>query len=363
MDISFPDFSNATPDSLTWYDLLPGDAIRIHDIPDSRSVLALARCLLHDPAETAAPTMDLLTARLLNGEGEGIDLAEWPALTTRLSQWMSNNLTALGSRPLRMRAQRLHYSIQSLLDRAEDPEATHLVLHEETLIGNKPWDQLKHDGAQWWISSDELNIHRRTANAHVSDWRHGIPTQIDCLADGRLAFGTLYSNGAWLTDGTSWTLLAHDRPVVLVFSHARELLFLDHDGCLVRVHDRAPLLRVPCRQVHFARYFGGTLYCMDNGDFGHLTLCDLHTGRCTHQLTWPVMVCNDLTVTPSHLYLIDKQQGSVFKFDREWHYLRRALKFGKGTGRLIDPVSIRVAGDHLQVLSWLSARITYLKLF
>lgn len=363
MDIRYPDFSNAAKDSLTWYDLLPGDTIYIDDIPDSRPIPSLAHCLLHEPAEVAAPTLDVLAARLLNGEGDGVDFTEWPALSIRLSQWMSRNLSARGSRSFRMRAQRLHYAIQSLVDRSDDPEMTQLVLQEETLPGNKPWDQLTHAGARWWISSDDLNVHCRTADEQVRDWRLGMPTQVDCLADGRLAFGTLYTNGAWLTDGARWAPLTHRRPVILVFSHAQNLYFLDHDGHVLSAQHGALIVRIPCPQIHFARCFDHMLYCMDNGDFGHITICDLRSGRSVRQPTWPVMVCNDLTVTPSHFYLIDKQQGSVFKFDREWRYIRRALKFGRGPGRLLDPVSIRHEGDHLEVLSWLSARLTSIELF
>lgn len=363
MEICYQEFVDASHDSLTWYDWLVCGALTVQGIPDSRSSAELAQYLLDHADDHVLPVIDLLAARLISGDTEFSGFPRWIDLSALLSRWMAGNLTAQGSRSFRMRAQRLHYAIQNLIDQGEDTETAQLVLHEERLQGNKPWDQLTFKDAHWWITSDEQNIHRQSSLSDVQHWRFGMPTQMDVLGDGRLAVGSLYTPGAWLTDGGSWEYFSHERPIVLVFIHDKNVLILDHDGYVRRVLDGHLVTRVPCRQIHFARYFDGILYCMDNSDFGHLTTYDVRLGKSCRHLTLPVMVCNDVTVTDSFIYMIDKQQGSVFKFDHNWHFIMRALKFGYGPNRLLDPVSLRGANGGLEVVSWLSGRLTRLEAF
>ena len=123
------------------------------------------------------------------------------------------------------------------------------------------------------------------------------------------------------------------------------------------------LQRYLVSKCHFARWFNGVLYCMDNSDFGHITSYDFKSGLAIRCSTLPVMVCNDIVVVGKNFYLIDKQQGSVFKFDCEWNFISRVLRFGKDEGCLFDPVSIRYQDGSLQVVSWLSSRLVTLKLF
>jgi hypothetical protein len=115
--------------------------------------------------------------------------------------------------------------------------------------------------------------------------------------------------------------------------------------------------------VHFARLFGDALYCMDNADFGHVTRLDLGSGEAMRLSTAPVQVCNDLVEIGDVLYLIDKQQGSVFKFSKDFDYIGRRLTFGRGASQLVDPVSLRAMDGKLRVVSWLTGRLTCLVAF
>ncbi|MBP6096252.1 MAG: hypothetical protein KBF58_05745 [Methyloversatilis sp.] len=362
MEMIYSDFVGSQTDPLTWYDLLPGDPVRISGMPDNRPGGELADALLAADSPDDPALLDLLTARLLNDTDDLSRYPHWRELATRLSRLMCSQLAAGGSRPLRMRAQRLNYCIQSLLDRGRPADFTVSDLCEVTLPGSKPWDCVAHQGARWWLTSDELNVHREDASGAVS-WRRGLPTQLDPLPDGRLSVGSIYTPGAHLVDGLKWTEIAHDQPVPLVFEHDGGLYFLDHSGVIWRDRPRAVLWRTPCSQVHFARLIDGVIHCLDNADFGHITCCDIASGAIARHATDPVQVCNDVTLAGGHIYMIDKQQGSVFKFDRDFRFIGRALRFGRGPGELLDPVGLRFQGERLRVVSWLSGRLTELRPF
>ena len=59
------------------------------------------------------------------------------------------------------------------------------------------------------------------------------------------------------------------------------------------------------------------------------------------------------------LYVVDKQQGHIFKFDPEFRPVSRQCGFGRGPGRLFDPIVIHPApdGTRLQVMNWVPGSI------
>ena len=50
MEMIYSDFVGSQTDPLTWYDLLPGDPVRISGMPDNRPGGELARCAAAEPA-------------------------------------------------------------------------------------------------------------------------------------------------------------------------------------------------------------------------------------------------------------------------------------------------------------------------
>lgn len=360
--MTYDEFIAEPANPLTWYDLLPGDGIEVSGIPDPRTSKELAEALQASPAASSATLLDLLSARLL---GEAQDIADapgWRRLAEQLSQVMASQLTQSGDRSLRMRSQRLNYYIQALIDRTHSPEDASLVISETELQGSKPWDFIHWNGACWWLTSGDTNIHRQTP-ATEEAWSCGLPTQLDPLPDGLLAIGSIYTPGASITDGASWRALTHPLPVPLVFDHNGILHFVDHSGDIWRDAPRTRIGDVPCGQVHFARHIDGVVYCLDNADFGHVTTFDMTNRKSVRHAVAPVQVCNDIAVANDHIYMIDKQQGSVFKFDRDFRFMRRALRFGRGPGCLLDPVALRHQEGRLSVVSWLSGRLTTLHPF
>ena len=359
--MSFEAFTNAAPDSLYWYDRLPGDGFSVCAIPQSPSIEHLRDALLAT-SEPSTADIDLLAAFLLGHEHIPAQHERWKALTQHLSRCMAAQLTSDGNRPLRMRTQRLHYYIEALIADAPSVQDHQCFVGERNLEAMKPWDYVEHRGCEWWISSGSPNIYCDNGR-QLLHWNLGLPTQLDPLPDGRLCAGSIYSNGASIHERGQWVTLNHDQPVPLVFWHNARLYFIDHLGNLWCDEPRQFIARVPCKQVHFARYFEGTIYCLDNSDYGHITSFNVDRMVSVRHAVLPVQVCNDLAIVGQHCYLIDKQQGSVFKFDRTFRFLEQRLHFGRGQARLLDPVSIRLNGDQLDVVSWLSQKLTRLRVF
>lgn len=361
LTVTFERFSNAEQDSLHWYDLLPGDGITICEMPHAPSIDQLRDELLS--AEVMqANNIDLLAAQLLGLPSPLCSPARWKALAQRISRTMAEQLTSCGNRALRMRAQRLNYYIEALIAAPPSKQDRQSVAVEQMLQGIKPWDYVEHMGSTWWVSSGSPNIYRKDQSTQ-QQWTLGLPTQLDPLSIDRLAAGSIYSNGAYIYCDGHWSNLAHDAPIPLVFEHNSELFFLDHYGQVWRDQPRQRIGHVAREQVHFARHFNGLIYCLDNSDYGHITTFDIASRHAERHSVQPVQVCNDLFVTEGHCYLIDKQQGSVFKFDRNFRFLERRLQFGRQDTQLLDPVSIRITGKHLQVVSWLSQKLTQLHVF
>ncbi len=362
-EITYAEFVKSDLDSLTWHDLLPGDKVTITSVPDAPVAEKIGELLL-EPENTANQGfIDHLAAKIINNSFSNASSRLWQDLAAKLSAIMAANLHAKGDRPLRMRAQRLNYYLQALIDKNAPAGDNDLVLSETVLDGSKPWDYIRHENVEWWLSSDSKKIRYRETGGQPQFSNFGLPTQIDLQPGGVLSFGSLYTDGATLWDHGEWQHIEHEIPVVLVFEHDGQRFLLDHRGRIWKDQPRRLLFESPRPQVHFARYFEARVFLLDNSDFGHITVIDMESGLVNRQSVLPVQVCNDITATDQAYYLVDKQQGSVFKFDTEWNYLARALTFGRGRAALLDPVALRCQDDRLFVVSWLNARLTELKLF
>ncbi|MFN8995794.1 MAG: hypothetical protein ACK5X3_19315, partial [Pseudomonadota bacterium] len=362
-NFTFQDFSHGTEDSRLWYDHMPGD-IRIRDIPDSPSLSACISSLTTNPSSITPTELDVLAAHLANGHTDAVQKEIWLRCSEQASRLFSQHLTANGSRTIRMRAQRLHYYILTLM--AEKTPIRGDLVESETLLDvTKPWDYMPHPTGVWWLSCDKENVHWRGPDGADRHDTLGLPTQLDPLDDAWICIGSIYSQGCTISNGITHQHIPHDAPLVLVWRDASGALYgIDHCAAIWRLDPREQIARLPCTQVHFARINGGKLYALDNGQFGAICIYDIATHNVKIQSTLPVWVANDIAFTPSHFYLIDKQQGYIFKFNRQWEFEEKILAFGRGYGRLLDPVSIRfIDGNRLQVISWLNGKLTILSVF
>jgi hypothetical protein len=364
LSMTFAEFSNFDADPLVWYDFLVR-RLEITGLPAAASVNAAASAILAARQQPAHHDLDLLAALLLNRQAEGA--VDWFSLFSAVSACMAGQLQPDGDRPLRMRCQRLAYCIQLRCSRtAPFPQAEEfpLVVDEQILPGTKAWDVRFVGDDLWWVTSDHENVHRRRPDGRIESWRLGLPTQLDVLADGRIIAGSLYSDGCHIRAAdASWTHVPHNRPVVTAWERKDGLCLLDADGGLWFAGTGERLALAGIRQVHFARKYGHRLFVMDNSDVGGITIVDLHTLATSRVDLDPVMICNDVLVRGDAVYAIDKQQGLVFKFDKDFVHRQRALSFGPGPGQLLDPVALTLNGGNIAILSWINSKITIIQPF
>ncbi len=361
--ISFEAFENAELNSLTWYDFLPGDDVYVERCNTSMTAAGLADEILSVRDINDIRKIDFLAAKILNQCDTIADYRHWPELSSRLSKIMSLNLTAEGSRSLRMHAQRLVYYLQTIIDSGEFNSNAEYVISEIVLGVNKPWDYLRTIDGEWLINSDKKNLLYRSHDGKEICWDVGLPTQMDILPDGKISIGSLYTNGAVIVHERKFERVEHSYPIVLLFEHDTELYFLDNQCELWRVSPRCMVANSIRPQVHFSRYIDGIVYVLDNSDYGHISIFDMNTFNTSRLDVSPVQVCNDLVIVGQNSYLIDKQQGSIFKFDLDWNFIMKILSFGRKEGSLLDPVSIREINGRLFVVSWLTAKLTEVRLF
>lgn len=360
--ISFDVFCSSTEDSIQWYDWLPGD-VRVEHIPSAPSLAESISRLMQASQTATGDVLDIIAAHCLNGLDNNISSDQWRVCSEQSSRIMAANLTASGSRSLRMRAQRLHYYIQDQIAEKTPIRANDLLQHESIMGVTKPWDFLSHASGIWSISCDTTNIHHRDNQGVLHHYTRGLPTQLDGLNEDFVCIGSLYSNGCTITNGHIWREISHTAPVLLIWETSDGCYFVDYLAAIWQETPRQKIAQLPCAQLHFSRYHNGKLYGLNNGEFGCIWIYDMHTGNITHQSVMPVWVANDVAFADPYFYLIDKQQGYVFKFDQNWIFKEKVLAFGRGQGRLLDPVSIRVVDNSLHVISWINAKHTTLKLF
>lgn len=305
----------------------------------------------------------LVLAMLAHGGNQLPDGIDWKSLADRLSLLYARQLKADGSRILRMKAARANFFLRDLLDISVDKDE--VVLGERRFSNSFVWDWLPwHDGE---IIADCRgdNVHYRSGLEH--DWQSlpaGLPTQMDSLPGAGVAVASCYSDGwyKWIP-GVSVEAFPHDCPVVLVFDFQGDCFFLDRNGSVFRQGHLQPMLSLPVDMVWRARFVDGKVFVSDWSEPRRLTVLDTDGWQISVIDSGPVLLTNDLCKVGDTYYVIDKMQGRVFSYDRNFSPKDSRMSFGKGPGCLYDPITLRFHRGNLSVLSWLTGALTEISLF
>lgn len=311
----------------------------------------------------AEADIDALSLALLalgeNGLPPDID---WEGIATQLSLLYAFHLKPGGERRVRMKAARANFYLRDRIDAAL---LLCLDLIDERRF-QRPfvWDWLPLPEGELVADSTDLNVSYRSTDGATASARMGLPTQIDSLGGGRYSLSSCYSDGwyEWVGPGRH-QFHRHPRPVVLVFAAQDEAYFLDRDGVIYRAATGAEVVRIGVEAVWRARLIDTSLYISDWGDPRILTVVDTNTWSYGTVGTGPVLLTNDICKINNRLYVIDKMQGRVFSFDDQFRPLDARMSFGKGHGKLFDPITLRVHQDNLCVLSWLTGALATIRPF
>lgn len=354
-------FLSRALDPLHYYNFLPSDQLRITGDVPSQTALELARQLLgREPDDALNSHLDALSIKLIN-EFDTLPKDEvWHQLADQMAHWYAQTLRPSGSKTVRMRSQLVNFFLRDVLEfNANDDTEVEV----STLPALCPWDFLRLDDRDIWLTSDNENVVQHYHNGLIKRSRCGLPTRMDLLPDGRVSIHSLYSPGSWLLEGSEETHLEHDTPIILVFNYKERYYFIDFRGYIYDMETRKRKTELLLEQIHFARLCEGRVFLIDCcrvGKIFELILEDF--SLCEHDIS-PIIICNDLCWIEDKFYLIDKEQGSVFAFTEHFEYKEKKLHFGRGRGRLWDPAAIRSVGDEIQVLNWFTNTIISFKPF
>lgn len=361
--VTATEFLSRPLDTLTFYDVLPGE-IEIVDAGGRRRVEDAAGLLLS--TEGALEDESLVDDALVGAScGEEIALAreQIKNLADAASKAYADLLGAGKSRrSLRMKLQQLNFFLRAHLDRDIDVADQ---CRETRSLGapTQPWDWLDTvDGRVMIVSgADNLLWDRNGITGGASC---GLPSQLDVLPDAKISVGSIFTNGAWVLGRHSLTRIAHHRPLVLLFSHHNEDWAVDYDGRIFPLAQGVDSgLKAPIDQVDRARLVGRHLFLSDWSRIGSVLIVDLELRSFENRTLPGVLILNDICSENGRLYAVCKQQGYVFGYDLDFAPRGTRLGFGRGHGRLFDPVSIRVGSDGLQALNWVTGTVVTLPPF
>lgn len=350
-------------DPLVFYDILPSDGWSVRGLPEKPVIGDLVDRLLAATVDTVAEgDLDLIRAALLGGGADQERDERLTALADHASRLYSRLLEGGKSRrPLRMKLQQLNFFLRDWLDR--DVDVVRDVQGETLLGAPAPWDWLDLEGGGRLLlisGPDNVRWHWQGKSGGQSC---GYPSQLDLIAPGRISIGSIFSNGADVFDNGTIDHVEHHRPIVLMFSMAAELWAVDYDGHVFPIGDHAAGVKLPIRQVDRARRIGDRLYLSDWTAPGVIVVVELGSLACRVQALPGILLLNDICEGAKGFYAVCKQQGNVFAFDHAFMPRGERLGFGRGKGRLFDPLTVRCSGDQLQVLNWITGSLILLKAF
>ena len=243
------DIINSALNSLEYYSLFPGGDFTLSADWPSHDLLEIAK-LFEGSRSTESgqeSIIDTLTLALLAHGAQCLPSEfEWELLADKLSLIYINGFRQLGSRQLRMKAQRANYYIRSMIDFNADLSCE--IIEDRRIAISQPWDFLYIDGGEIYIGSgDGANIYINSDYFGHRSFRLKMPTQLAKLGEERIAICSLYHDGWYeLDERESPIYCHHDRPVVLVFAKNDEEYFLDIDGGMLSEGAIGKVLSVRC---------------------------------------------------------------------------------------------------------------------
>ncbi len=356
------DIVDAAPDPFRFYATLPGDDLDLSPNWPDVDLLSTGAAVARDATED---TLNHLALGLLGLRGAPLpDGFDWIALADACSLAYARQLGPDGHRPLRMRLARAVYMLRDRIDHSLPNDAD--ILGERRFPPGYAWDWMPlADGDAVIDCGTGDNLHRfGTDGGEREGLRLGLPTQLDRLTDGRIAVGSSYSEGwnAW-SSAKGAESQARSHPVVLAFEHGGERLELGVDGALRRDGGATEAARLPLGSVGRARHINDLMIAMDWSEAGWMFVLDLRDMTCRRVSSAPVILVNDICRLGDSYFMVDKMHGRVFAFDLDFRFREARMKFGKGFGRLYDPIAIRAHQGLLHVLSWVTGSLVTIRPF
>jgi hypothetical protein len=345
-------------DPLTFYDILPSDGFVLEDPPQGSPHDTLALLAASNPADLSESLVDRARLLLLGCRrtfaGTESHLLERVALNA--TRWYAGLLQSGKSRrSLRMKLQQLNYFLRDCLD--AEVKTAGVIATKQADAGTPPWDFIKlAEGELRIVSGPTDNVHWTWGTTRGAA-SCGFPSQLDLIDGRRVSIGSIFSPGAWIFANGRVAPVAHHAPVVLVLNHDGGDWILDYEGSLFDARGRcATRLPSPLRQVDRARRIGSRLIISDWTRPETIAFIDLDSMRSEVASLPGILLLNDICFLHGRYYALCKQQGRVFSFADDGSFAPRGsrLAFGRGFGRLFDPIALRPGPRNIEILNWVT---------
>lgn len=361
-------------DSKLFYDYLPSDQ---NNSPSENGVSfdELAKSL-QNIEKTVAPnevniddlivSISGITIFFDNTRLESL-VVDWDHILEKLGRYYSLILLSEADRKLRMYIQKLVFFVNSYISKNMTVD-TECVLKKLQLQHVWDWYYCDLEDAEYCIVSTNNvaeNFIKKIDGVAPVKLHAGLPTQIDRIKPSVLHIGSSYSDGGFVYDASENFATHYDEnsPVILKLIYRGEYLVVYNNGTIQKgdtVHTFPSLTN-----ISKARAFNDKLILSDWSLPGKILFLDLATFQVELIDVAPIIIANDFLYEEALdcYYMIDKEQGSVFKFSSSFNYEGKRLSFGRGVGRLYDPISIRKYKNKLAILSWVNGEINIMEPF
>jgi hypothetical protein len=286
------------------------------------------------------------------------DEFNWLEIATNLSFFYANcfKLEHI-AKNTRMKAQLLNYRIRSFLTVDEAP--SNLVQKELSSPVDYPWDMLVDASSTIFVGSGNKPNLRIDSKGSCRTFFAGKPTQVDKISQDTVAICSAYSDGWYeLVNYCDLKYHFHNRPVVIVFNNQNELFLMDIDGRVYKNNFKTLAATIQVGIAWRARFVNNNLFISDLHRPGALLKVNPFNLRMSVINIDPVIILNDICSFGDHYFLVDKMQGHVFIFSKDFKFIGKYLDFGNRYGFLCDPISIKCVGQSVYIVSWLGDRVT-----
>jgi hypothetical protein len=354
------EFFSKVNDPLTYYNCLPSDGILVEHSGSGNIDESIDYVLSSQLQNLKVEEIDNLLVLLNNNFEKLYNYRLLINLGKVVSIWYSSLLKdGKKNRPLRMKLQLLNFYIRDILDKDKEID----YLYEEILENQSPWDKLETGLGQCTITSDSVNFHAQAGDGALQTWRCGLPSQLDEIIDGKISIGSIFSNGGWVYDWKAPLKIEHDRPIVIFFSIVQRTFFLDVIGKIYCLENLALKAKINLNEASKCRLIDNILFIFDWTVPNTIISYDIDLAQQKVIYIEEILIGNDICKYLESYYVIDKQQGYIFKFNLKFELIEKKLCFGKSEGRLFDPISIRIVNNRLQIVSWITNKVIYIDLF
>lgn len=302
-------------------------------------------------------TIDFLSYLLLLDieKKTGLDNGGWLELSKIYSQkYFKLIQTEDENIELKLKCQRINFLIQNYLGKCI------LRIEKQNILFKKiyfhPWDFDLVSGKLVVLESNDRVLINDILSHDLSNHNYKF-TQIDVYRN-HVVFNSCYSNAFVIADLYLRNIqYNYDENVIFSFYFKGKSLQVSIFGEVLLGGEKIGNLGKNHKPWRF-RVQKNLLFVFDWFEFGTFIEFNLESGLSFRRVLQEVWIPHDVLVLNDYLYILDKQQGNLFIYSLNYHFVKKLSQFGYQSGQLSDPGGIKQFNNSIIVSSWLSGLLS-----